>query len=247
MSASLSVVVPVYNEVHNLEPVVRDLSERLTGQDYEIVIVDDGSKDGTAALADRLASQDPRHLRVIHHPTNLGGGAATKTGLFAARKDLVMMVPGDGQFQSADLPRFLEAIGPVDFVISRRRNRSGGLLRRLNSWCYRTVVRLLLGIRYRHINWVKLYRRDLIQSLPLTANSWLLDTEILFWAGRLRWRGVEIEVEELPRRAGKPTGSNPFHMFAVVVELWRFRQRLLARRPTAGRPPAETIPRRTAV
>jgi glycosyltransferase involved in cell wall biosynthesis len=221
---SVSVVVPVYNEEQNLEQVVRDLSVQLVEHDYEIIIVDDGSADGTSPLADQLVTLDPQHLRVIHHPTNLGGGAATRTGLFAAQRTFVMMVPGDGQFMTADIPRFLEAIQDVDMVISRRRNRSGGMLRKLNSWCYRMVVRYLLGIRYRHINWVKLYRRELVQSLKLMANSWLLDTEILYWAGRLDWRSTEIQVEELPRHAGKPTGNNPLHMLAVVRELWCFRK-----------------------
>jgi len=225
-AGSVSVVVPVYNEEKNLEKVVRDLTTDLAGHQYEIIIVDDGSKDGTPALADRLGGEDPRHVRVIHHPTNRGGGAATRTGLFAAKKDLVMMAPGDGQFVTADLPRYLAAILDVDFVISRRRRRSGGSLRALSSWCYRAVVRVLLGVRYRHINWVKLYRRELVQGLPLTADSWLLDTEILYWAGRLGWRSIEIEVDELPRLAGKATGSNPLHMLAVVRELWRFRKSL---------------------
>src|SRR5262245_49326646 len=101
---SVSVVVPVYDEEKNLEQVVRDLTTELAGYRYEIIIIDDGSKDGTPVLADRLAAEDPQHVRVIHYATNRGGGAATRTGLSAATNDLVMMVPGDGQFVTADLP-----------------------------------------------------------------------------------------------------------------------------------------------
>ena len=224
--ASVSIAIPAYNEEQNLAKVVRDLAGQLTGHDYEIIIVNDGSKDGTGPLADRLAQEDPQHIRVIHHPTNLGGGAATRAGLFAAKKQYVMMVPGDGQFAVVDLPRFLEAIEHVDVVISRRRNRSGGLLRRFNSFCYRMVVCFILGIKVKHINWVKLYRSELVQSLHLISNSWLVDAEILYWADRLGWRYTEFAVEELPRLAGKATGSNLFHMVAVVGELWRFRKQL---------------------
>lgn len=223
---SVSLAVPVYNEEANVESVVRDLKAKLAGHDYEIILVNDGSVDRTPELADRLATEDPAHVRVIHHPKNLGGGAATRTGLFAGVKDCVAMIPGDGQFKSDDLPRFLEAIKNADFVISRRQNRSGGVIRALNSWCYRNLVRLLLGIKYKHINWVKLYRRDKLQSLNLTSDSWLVDTEILYWASRLGWRHIEFEVEELPRRAGKATGGNPFHMVQVIIELWRFRKHL---------------------
>jgi dolichol-phosphate mannosyltransferase len=224
--SSVSVAIPAYNEEQNLAKVVRDLAGQLTGHDYEIIIVNDGSKDGTGPLADRLAQEDPQHIRVIHHPTNLGGGAATRAGLFAAKKKYVMMVPGDGQFAVADLPRFLEAIEHVDVVISRRHNRSGGLLRRFNSFCYRMAVRFILGIKFKHINWVKLYRSELVQSLHLISDSWLVDAEILYWADRLGWRYTEFTVEELPRLAGKATGSNLLHMLAVVGELWRFHTRL---------------------
>lgn len=235
---SISIAVPVYNEEQNVEPVVQDLCAKLVGHDYEVIIVNDGSKDRTGALADELARRDPDHVRVIHHPTNLGGGAATRTGLLAARKDWVAMVPGDGQFLTDDLPLFLQATEGVDMVISRRRNRSGGVVRALNSFTYRQIVRLLLGIKFKHINWVKLYRRDLLHALNLTAKSWLLDTEILYWAGKQGWKYREIEVEELPRRAGKATGSNPFHMLQVVKELWRFRKDLKRQEAAAGTAPA---------
>ena len=235
MTRSLSVIVPVLDEEGNLEGVVRELGEVLAGHDHEILIVNDGSRDGTAVLADRLAATNPEHVRVFHHATNRGGGAATRTGLAAATKELVTMVPGDGQFVAADLPRFLSALGDREMVISRRNNRSGGLVRALNSWAYRTVVRALLGIQFSHINWVKLYRREPLQALPLSSESWLLDTEILYWATRLGWRSAEIDVEELPRLRGTATGGSIPHMLHVVRELWRFRQRVKSM-PAPGSP-----------
>jgi glycosyltransferase involved in cell wall biosynthesis len=223
---SISVVVLAYNEVAALPRVIEGMSAELAGIEHEIIIVDDGSNDGTAELADRLAAADPQHVRVIHHATNLGGGAATRTGLFAATKDYVLNTPGDGQFVVGDIARFLAASEGKDAVISYRSNRSGGLVRALNSFAYRTLIRLLFGIPFRNINWVKLYRRERIQSLHLSANSWLVDTEILYWFTRLNWKCVELEVTELPRVGGRATGANPFQMFAVARELWRFRNAL---------------------
>src|SRR5262245_35302970 len=161
-AVSISVAVPVYNEEQNLEYVIRDLRRHLEGHDYELIIVNDGSKDGTGALADRLAAEDPARTRVIHHPTNLGGGAATRTGLMAGTKDWVTMIPGDGQFKADDMPQFFEALEGVDFVLSRRRNRTSSPVRALNSWIYRKVVRVPLGINFREINCVTIYRHDLL-------------------------------------------------------------------------------------
>jgi glycosyltransferase involved in cell wall biosynthesis len=228
---SLSVAIMAYNEEESIERVVREVREQLHGLDYEIIIVNDGSQDRTPAIADNLAAQHPEHTHVIHHPSNGGGGMATRSGLAAATKDLVMVIPGDGQFVVEDIPRFLEAIRDVDFVLSCRRNRAGGLMRRFNSALYRRVVRTILRLHYRQINWVKLYRRAMVQSLELTANSWLVDTEILYWASRSGWTGAEIEVEERPRLGGRATGSNPRFMLATAIELWKFRRSLRRRQP----------------
>ena len=244
---SVSVAILAFNERESIESVVDGLAAQLRGRDYEIIIVDDGSTDGMSELADRLAAADASRIRVVRHETNLGGGATTRTGLFSARKDLVMVVPGDGQFRAEDIPRFLAAIGNADVVASRRMNRSGGRLRAFNSMIYRAVVRAILGLSSKDINWVKLYRRERVQSLNLIANSWLIDTEILYRARQFKWRVAEIEVPELPRHGGTPTGSNPLHMLAVALELWRFKRALNrvqnpgAARPIEVRPPVRAL------
>src|SRR5262249_24069001 len=107
-----------------------------------------------------------------------------------------------------------------------RRNRAGGLTRRFNSAMYRWIVRSLLRLHYRQINWVKLYRRELVQGLELTADSWLVDTEILYWASRNGWTSAELAVEERPRLGGKATGNSPRHMLVTAWELWNFKQSL---------------------
>jgi hypothetical protein len=88
------------------------------------------------------------------------------------------------------------------------------------------VIRLTLGLKFRDINWVKLYRREQLQSLNIQSTSWLIDAEILHQLVRRGCRWTEIEVRELARRSGKPSGSNPRYMLATAIELWRSCRRL---------------------
>lgn len=235
---AVSIVVLAYNEAGSLAGVVRDIQSALTEHAHEIVIVDDGSTDDTASIASGLAALESR-IRVVRHTINRGGGAASRTGLMACRGDLVAVVPGDGQFVAYDLPSFIDAAQRADVVISRRRNRTGGSRRRVSSWCYRTVIWAALGLRVGDLNWVKMYRRMQVQALPLTAESWLIDAEILFRLSREGRSFTEIEVMEMPRRGGTSTGGDPRQMLAAARELWRFRRRLSAELQERGKPIAE--------
>ena len=229
----VTIAVLAYNEAGSLGPVVADVDSALAAYSREIVIVDDGSADETPSIADALAAEHA-HVRVVHHPVNRGGGAATRTGLASARGDLVAVIPGDGQFVAADLPRFIEASRSADVVVGCRRNRTGGVRRRINSAGYRFAIWATLGLRVHDLNWVKMYRRAQVQALPLTADSWLIDAEILFRLTRARRSVAEIDVAEMPRTSGVPSGTQPLQMLAVARELWRFRRHVMNEPPAYG-------------
>jgi glycosyltransferase involved in cell wall biosynthesis len=226
----ISIAVLAYNEAGSLGRVVVDVDTALAAYSHEIVIVDDGSADETPSIADALAAAQP-HVRVVHHPVNRGGGAATRTGLASARGDLVVVIPGDGQFAAEDLPRFIEASRHADIVVGCRRNRTGGVRRRVSSAGYRVAIWATLGLRVHDLNWVKMYRRTQVQALPLTADSWLIDAEILFRLTRAGRSITEIDVAEMPRTSGVPSGTQPLQMLAVARELWRFRRHLTTAQP----------------
>jgi glycosyltransferase involved in cell wall biosynthesis len=132
--AGLSIFLPAHNEEGNIERVVegfKALLPRLT-DDYEVIVVDDGSSDHTGQIADRMASAD-RRVRVVHHPFNQGYGAAVASGIAAASKPYVLLCDGDGQFDPADLALLTARIKDFDVVVGNRVHRADNFMRRLNG------------------------------------------------------------------------------------------------------------------
>src|SRR5436305_15212827 len=122
---TISLVLPAHNEEANLEPVVREALAVLPAlfRDCEIVVVDDGSRDATPAIADRLATEDPR-VRVVHHPRNRGYGAALQSGFAAARRELIMLIHADRQLAVRHAAPPPPPPAPVDIVARHRTTRN---------------------------------------------------------------------------------------------------------------------------
>ena len=134
-ASSISVFFPCYNEAANIKAlVIKSLStiERVTG-DFELILIDDGSNDGTSELVDELATKYPE-VKAVHHERNLGYGAAIQTGFRTASKELVFYTDGDAQFNIGDLPDILPLIKRCDIVSCFRINRQEGPIRKLNAW-----------------------------------------------------------------------------------------------------------------
>jgi len=232
---SLSVFFPCYNEAENAERVVaqaKDVLDALVA-DWEIIIVDDGSADATGEIADRLVGNDPR-IRVVHHETNRGYGAALRSGFAAARKEYVFYTDGDGQFDLAELPKLLDRIDTADIVSGYRRNRRDGLVRRINAACWGFLVQRMLRFRCRDVDSAfKLYRRRLFDRMTLRSNGALIDAEVLARAARQGARIVTVPVTHLPRTAGHATGAKLSVICRAFWELLRLR-RDIVRGPRNG-------------
>jgi glycosyltransferase involved in cell wall biosynthesis len=180
-------------------------------------IVNDGSTDDTAGIADRLAGEIPQ-VRVIHHPGNLGYGLALQSGFRAATKELIFYTDGDSQFNVAELTDILPLIDRYDIVSCYRINRQEGLVRKLNAFCWTRLVCLLFGLRLRDIDCAfKLYRRSLFEGMRLVSTGALIDTEILARAARKGCTIVQRGVRHYPRVAGRPTGAN----LRVIIRAFR--------------------------
>jgi len=164
----LSVITPAYNEAAGLREVVEQTmrAARSAVRQWEILIVDDGSKEATPQIADEIAAAHPR-VRVFHHKHNRGSGAAIWTGIQHARFELVMYVPADGQFPVEEIPRYVQAAEQGDIVLGvRNRRPDHTFLRRLNSQLFVALANFLFHHRLRDINWVNLWRRSLFETLP---------------------------------------------------------------------------------
>lgn len=227
----LSVVLPAFNEEANIERVVRAVAAYLerTPIDYEILVVNDGSADGTGAVLDRLAAECSR-LRPQHHAQNRGYGAALRTGFDAAQKRFVFYMDGDGQFDIADLDRILpEVTGEDQIVTGYRIERRDPPIRRLNAFLFgRVLVRVLLNVRVRDLNCAfKLIPRAVLRSVRLESTGALINAELY---GRAVRRGVgikEVGVHHYPREAGVQTGAHLRVILRAFYDLFRLRQQIV--------------------
>lgn len=230
---SISVFFPCFNERENLEPLVQQAVQVLDkmGLDYEIIIVDDGSTDGTGALADTLAAGNPR-IRVIHHPVNKGYGAALQSGFRAASKELVFYTDGDRQFNLNELPPLLPLLEQYDIVSCYRMNRQEGWIRRFNGFAWTRLVCLLFRLKLRDIDCsFKLYKRKIFDGMPLVSTGALIDTEVLARAVRKGYTITQVGVHHYPRRAGKATGAKLRVIARAFYELFKLRKTILKQQP----------------
>jgi len=217
---NLSLVIPAYNEAGNLEEIVGWALKALPRfvSDFEVLVIDDGSTDGTSRLADRLAEKNEA-LRVIHHPRNLGYGQAQISGFQNARGELVALVPADNQFHIEDLARYLPLVKNADVILGIRTQRQDTLLRKVVSRVFNFSMALIFGLRFKDINWVKLYKRKVLRVIDIECDGFAIDAEILIKARKKGFRFAQVEVPHYPRRWGQPTGVNIRNILGTMREL----------------------------
>jgi glycosyltransferase involved in cell wall biosynthesis len=227
---SVSTIIPVWNEAEAIATAVATTHEFLAAHfdDFEIVIVESGSSDGSVEVCDRLAAQRPR-VAVIHEGVARGFGSALRLGYQSATKDLVWVVSADLPFPLDKLLAAVPLLADHDAVLSYRVEDERGLFRRGQSWVYNTLAKTLLGLTVTHVNSTfKVYRRPVIQGLALTSNGWLIDTEIVYRLERAGARLAELPVPLIDRKAGRST-IRPITPFLILRDLlefaWRERRR----------------------
>ena len=224
-SVEISAVMPAFNEEANLEQSVGRMASALADQarSFEVIVVDDGSRDGTAAVLERLKVIHPS-LRVVRHPVNHGYGAALRSGFSAARYPWVFLMDADNQFDPADVVVLLAAAGDADIVAGYRKQRRDPLPRRLNAWAFFTLVTILFGRLARDVNCAfKLIRRDLLAGMELHSEGALINTEVFVLARQLHARVVEVPIQHYARTSGHQTGANLRVVARAFSELLAFK------------------------
>ena len=216
---SLSVFFPCYNEEANVENTTRAAIKALQriADDYEIIIVDDGSKDRTGEIADRLAAELP-HVRAVHNRPNLGYGGALQRGFREAKKTWVFYTDGDGQFDFEEIAKLLPLLEQYDIVSSFRLDRKDPVMRKINGFGWTMLVNLALDLRLRDIDCAfKMYPRKLFDEIEMRSMGALIDAEILARAHRLGYTIGQIGVHHYSRTAGHQTGAN----FKVIAKAFK--------------------------
>ena len=229
MAPRLSVVVLAYNEELTLEGVVLGTVEacQSIAGGFEVIVIDDASTDGTAALGEGLADR-LTPVRYLRHRGNQGSGMAIRSGIAAARGEHIIYVPGDGQFDVGEIGRFLDAARHADIVIGARAARSDYTRFRLvSSRVFLLLVRALFGTRVEDVNWVHLWHRRVFEQFAVRSRGVFLLEEILVRADRHGMRLVELDSAYRPRQGGQATGGHPRtilrtlrEMACLRVELW---------------------------
>lgn len=242
---SLSLVIPAYNEEAGIAQAIAEADRSLAGlvADYEILVVDDGSSDGTAEAVRQAAVGRPR-VRLLQHAHNYGYSAALRTGFEAARGDLVAFTDADCQFYLEDLGPLIALAEQTPLAVGYRLDRQDPWRRRFLSWGYNTLVRTLLGTRVRDCDCaLKVFRRDaLLRLLPQTP-GFFVNTEMLTRARQLGLAVSEQGVRHRPRLRGASTvslGDVPRTLRTLLGFWWTA---VLFPTPQADDAPAPTVGR----
>jgi glycosyltransferase involved in cell wall biosynthesis len=216
---TLSVFFPTFNEEDNITSLVHEADHVLKSlvQQYEIIIVDDGSTDRTAEIADTMATEN-EHIRVVHHKRNRGYGAAVWSGIRAARYDYVFFTDADLQFKLTEIKKLLAYIPSHDVVIGYRAKRRDPFMRLVNASGWNVLNKVLFNLNVKDIDCAfKLFKRTLVQELPIQSQGAMFSAELLIRLSRQGVRFKEVPVTHLPRLKGSPTGARP----AVIVRAFK--------------------------
>ena len=217
----LSVVLPCFNEIDNVAEAIDQagVAARRVAVRHEVIVVDDGSRDGTGDRARVLAERDPA-VRVLVHGRNLGYGAALRSGIAAAQMPWTLLADADLQFDLGDLDRLVRLAGSTDLIIGRRTQRGDPLHRRLYGAAWNGLVRLAFRLPVRDVDCAfKLARTDVLKSLELKSTGATISPELVARSIASGARIAEVAVGHRARRAGRPTGARLDVMFRALREL----------------------------
>lgn len=217
---------PAYEDAPSVGRVVRRGVRALRRHcaEFEWVIVDDGSADGTGDAADALAAELPG-VRAIHHEKNRGHGAALRSGFEAAALDWAGYCDGDDQYDPRDMDLFMERIGDADLLITRRTNYPNGPWRRLLSAVFNLILRGLFDQPFRDLGCsFKMVRRDVMERISPRTDGIFAQCEMVLRARRAGLRIVEVPIPAYPRMHGRSNSIRPRNVWLLIKDmlaLWR--------------------------
>lgn len=243
-----SLVIFCYNECGTIAKVMTDavaIGEQLAPGNFEVLVIDDGSTDGSSAIIDSLIDSHPA-LRCVRHPHNKGIGHALMTGYREAAMENVCAIPADGQFNLDELLPF-PTMGQNEVISFYRPVKQGySIYRNMLSWVNNTSNRLMIGLDIKDVNWVKVYKKHHLEAVPFELKSSLVESEM---CAKLSSRGIkfrEYPSEYLIREYGEPKGGSLKTMSAAAFEVMKLilavnRYRLKAHKAPIFKPEAQPI------
>jgi glycosyltransferase involved in cell wall biosynthesis len=230
--SGLSLVLPCHNEAENLGWLIPHVAEVLPrlAERCEVVLVDDGSTDGSAAVAASAAAAAGLELRVVRHAVKSGYGVTVADGLRATQLEYSAFTDADGQFEVADFALLVPLLASADLVGGWREERQDAAMRSVVSGVFNVVLRLLYGLRVRDVDCaMKVMRTSFLRSIDIESRSALMNAELYIKAQRLGLRVAQVGVPHHPRTMGVRSGARPRAILRAIKELVLFRIRLARR------------------
>jgi glycosyltransferase involved in cell wall biosynthesis len=225
---TLSVSMPAFNEEKNIGQTIEhvlNVLKTLSLKDYEVIVVNDGSKDETAKVVESWEKKN-KHVRLVNHEKNKGYGEAVKTGLYAAKMDYIVFIDSDGQFNFEDINKFLGKIEEADIVVGYRMDRQDSPMRLINGWGWTQLSNILFGLGVKDVDCAfKLFRRRVIDTIPPieSTRGAMINPEVLAKSKKAGFKIVQVGVRHYPRREGKSTGAKLsviLSSFADLIRMW---------------------------
>lgn len=218
---SVSIVLPCFDEESNVADAIRNAASAaaLTSEDYEIIVVDDGSSDATSAVAGRFVRSDSR-VRLVVHARNRGYGEAVRSGIAAARMDWVLLTDADLQFDLRELEDFVPLTRSAEVLWGYRILRQDTVSRRAAAAAWNRLVRRLFELPVRDVDCgFKLIRRNVLERFELRTSGAMISTELAVRCRAEGARFAEVGVHHRPRVAGEETGGRPWVVARAFREL----------------------------
>ena len=219
----LSVFFPAYNEEANIPHMVENALKVIPtfAEEFEVIIVNDGSSDNTEMVAKALEEKHP-NVRVVSHEKNRGYGAALKTGFASSKYGNIFFTDGDGQFHLEEIDRILPLAVESDLAIGYRIKRNDPIHRIINGKAYNLLVRILFGLKVRDIDCAfKIINKKVTDSIPLKSESQFVSAELLIKAKKKGFTIKQTGVHHFPREEGKPTGNSIKAIVSSFTELFK--------------------------
>lgn len=226
--SELSLFFPTFNEEGNIETTVAKAKKVLpkVAQKWEVIIVDDGSTDQTPQIADKLAQKDKR-VRVIHHKKNRGYGGGLQSGFYGAKYDWIVYNDADGQFDFAEITKFIAEKDRADLLVGFRMKRQDAWHRLLFAKGWALALFIFFGLRLKDVDCgFKMVRRAVIQKIPKleSERGGMINAELAIKTKKAGFRIKQIGVHHYPRKIGKATGAQfkvIIKSFVDLFKLWK--------------------------
>lgn len=217
---SITIMIPVYNEERLLKKAlstIENFAEEYIAN-YELLIIESGSLDHSGTICDAFAAES-KNTRVIHEEKRNGFGSALKLGYKEASKQWIWLVTSDIPFPLETIIDAAKYFGSYDCIFSYRSHDPRGLFRRFQSFIYNSVIKLVLGLRVKHINsGFKVFKRKVVSEIEIVSCGWFIDAELLYWIKKFKYHYIELPVPIVEREGGVSSVST-FAFMDILKEM----------------------------